>query len=352
MTRSTFISGLLLLLGAAVGAGSCSNPSKPTQTVDSYPDGPKIICPAAPATFISPTGAAVVVIYGTPTATGGAPPVSTNCAPQSGSTFNVGSTTVACTATDARQRTDACSFTVLVQSPPRISITSFVAFGDSITAGEDGQSAVVASDATSVVRPRVFVPPSQQYPNVLQQLLRGRYTAQTPTVANAGLPEEHAGDPLTLVRFNNTLASASYGAVLIMEGTNDIYDRDASKIPIAVQGLRNMIQSAKRRNVMPFLATIPPMVPNTLRGLAWSLVPAMNSGIRNLAASEGITLVDIEAAFGTNYQQYIGVDGLHPNVEGYAKIADTFFGVLKSALETQPATINVSSLPVRPRRSR
>ena len=58
------------------------------------------------------------------------------CSPASGSVFQVGSTTVTCTATDQRQRTDTCAFTVVVTVPPKLNLTTFVAFGDSMTAGE------------------------------------------------------------------------------------------------------------------------------------------------------------------------------------------------------------------------
>ena len=135
-----------------------------------------------------------------------------------------------------------------------------------------------------------------------------------------------------------------------MEGSNDIVDRDSGEIPAAIQGLRNMIQMAKGRNVRPLLATIPPMVPNTQRGLAWSLVSPLNGNIRTLASSENVPLVDVEAAFGTAYEQYIGADGLHPNPQGYAKIADTFFGVIRSTLES-PTTTSVT-LPIRTGRRR
>ena len=64
------------------------------------------------------------------------------CTPSSGSTFPLGATTATCTATDARQRTASCSLTVTVTEPPLISLTRFAAFGDSITAGEDGTFAV------------------------------------------------------------------------------------------------------------------------------------------------------------------------------------------------------------------
>ena len=328
------------LIWLLIVVGGCSSPSKPSQPVDQFPDGPKISCPAAPTPVISPGGGSTPVQYGAPTAAGGAPPVTFTCTPPSGSSFSVGTTTVSCVATDARQRTDSCTFPVVVQPTPRISITSFVAFGDSITAGEDGVSNLTVDSGFSRVMPRVLLPAPQRYPNVLESSLRARYTTQTPTVANAGLPGEKAGASTTLTRFNSVLSNGSYGAVLILEGSNDISERDAGEIPATIQGLRNMIQSARGRNVRPFLATIPPMVPNSQRGLAWSLVPALNSSIRNLAVSEGVSLVDVEAAFGTSYQQYIGADGLHPNAIGYAKIAETFFNILKNSLDIPASPVS------------
>src|SRR4051812_13206403 len=122
---------MLLLLGAGFGAASCSSPSKPSPPVDPFPDGPHISCPASPSPITSTNGSAIPVQFATPTASGGAPPVTIACTPASGSSFSVGSTPVGCIATDARQRTDQCSFAVLVIVPPRISVTAFVAFGDS-----------------------------------------------------------------------------------------------------------------------------------------------------------------------------------------------------------------------------
>jgi hypothetical protein len=55
-------------------------------------------------------------------------------------------------------------------------------------------------------------------------------------------------------------------------------------------------------------------------------------------------LVDVEAAFGTAYEQFIGADGLHPNPQGYAKIADTFFGVIRLTLESPPTTSAASQI--------
>src|SRR5205823_733642 len=99
------------------------------------PVGPTIACPSA-QTAQSPDGNAVSVNYPAPTVSGGAAPVTATCTPASGTPFSVGTTTVTCTARDARQQAASCSFGVAVAGPPRISATKFVAFGDSITAGQ------------------------------------------------------------------------------------------------------------------------------------------------------------------------------------------------------------------------
>jgi lysophospholipase L1-like esterase len=283
-----------------------------------------------------------------------------NCAPASGSIFPVGTTEIVCTATDATQRTASCTFNVVVQRSPRIALTNYVAFGDSITWGEDGQPNVSCGttttstpEALSQIRPLIQYPDAQQYPTVLRNQLGSRYVAQDATiaVANRGQPGERAGSPETLVRFNSVLTSSAYQAVLLMEGTNDIFSGDSTQIPIAIAGLRAMIRSAKQRNVRPFLATIPPMVLGGSRACGYQVVPQMNFAISTLASQESVTLVDVYGGFGTSYAQYFGSDGLHPNDLGYAKIADIFFNALRQALELpQVGTTSLAvPIPVFPR---
>jgi lysophospholipase L1-like esterase len=334
-------------MAAVLITAACSSPSKPAP-VDQYPNGPKITCPDVPPPVVSTNGQPTPVQYGTPIVTGGAPTVSVSCTPPTGTTFPVGTTAVTCTATDARQRIDSCSFNVIVSQPPRVSATRFVAFGDSITWGEDGRAtSIVSEGASERVRPAVRFPDAQTYPGALLRLLQSRYTTQSGslTVSNSGVPGEKAGDSATLSRFSLVASNRTYEAVLLLEGTNDLADRDSRQIPPALVNLRQMVRDARSRNLKVFLATIPPMVPGRPRALAWSLVPDMNSGIRNIATSEGAVLVDIEAGFGTPFDQYIGFDGLHPNETGYAKIADLFFTAIKSNLETQPAALAPAMAP-------
>lgn len=329
---------LLALVAGLPALGACGSPTTPATPVDQFPNGPKITCPATPGPLTSLDGQPIPVQYGAAIATGGAPTVSTSCTPPSGSTFPIGSTEVICTATDGRQRKDSCNFNVVVQAPPHIAVTHFVAFGDDITWGEDGSNtSVVSQSARGLVRPAVQLPTAQTYPGALELELRNRYNTQNPTVTNAGVAGESAGDPATLSRFRKIVVVGGFDSVLLMEGSNDLANPGPGNIPPAIANLRAMLDDAKGRAMRPYLATVPPMVPGGSRAQAWSLVPMLNDQIRQLAMSENVPLVDIYAGFGDSFQQYIGPDGLHPNAAGYAKIADLFFAALKSTLESPPA---------------
>jgi lysophospholipase L1-like esterase len=236
---------------------------------------------------------------------------------------------------------------ITVLTPPKLSTTSFMSFGDSITAGEDGQNSVASDRAimSSRFHPAVLFPFDQRYPQELQQELAVRYKTQSPTVSNQGNPGEAASDPGTFRRFASLTSSGRYSVVLIMEGTNDLYNRDDRIVPAAIDGLRQMIRDAKSRSIRPYLATIPPMNPSACvpvcRGLAWSLVAGFNDNVRALATAEGIPLVDVYQGFNGNFA-LLGPDGLHPSTDGYVKIADLFFAAIKQTLEVpSPAATQI-----------
>ena len=332
------------VLSNVVFVAGCSSNTEPTPTPTPpvTPDPPRITCPSPQTVQLTTRATSTAVVYGTATAVGGQAPVTTACTPASGSLFNVGQTTVSCTATDALQRTDTCSFLVTVVAPPMLTATTFVAFGDSITSGESGLDSVTAAGARPLIvsrfHPTVLLPFDQRYPTVLEKSLGARYQTQTPMVANSGAPGEAVADRGTFPRFTGILAGGQYSVVLIMEGTNDLYVHDSLTIPPAINGLRQMVREARNRGVRPFLATIPPISPNGFRGAAysWDLVPEFNNQVRALAASENVTLADVYQGFNDDFS-LLGIDGLHPNADGYAKIAEIFFNAIRQTLET-PAT--------------
>ena len=140
---------------------------------------------------------------------GGQQPVTAGCSPHSGSAFDIGSTRVTCGASDALQQTANCAFQVTVLGPPKLAVTRFLAFGDSITAG-------VVSSSTGGTRLDVH----NAYPARLQRGLASRYLTQNMRVINAGMPGEEASEAVG--RFNADLGRYRPEVALLMEGTNDL----------------------------------------------------------------------------------------------------------------------------------
>jgi len=305
---------------------------------------PRITCPA-PSPQTPTTGQGMVVTF-TPTVSDGEAPVSTTCTPPSGSMFSIGTTPVSCTATDARQRSTSCSFNVVVQWPPRLDLTRFIAFGDSITRGENGDTTLkfALENPLNLHYPR-FVLVGREYPTVLLNLLTDRYRTQQITVTNRGVLGERAGAPQTLADFIAVVSSRSFDVVLLMEGTNDIYGGSGGNplgIPPAIANVRRMIAEARTRGVRVFLATIPPQNPAGARGaLGYQTVPLLNAEIRTLATAEGVPLVDVFNAYNNDFSK-LSVDGLHPNADGFALIARTFYDVIRERLETRPTLTDTS----------
>jgi hypothetical protein len=96
------------------GGGSCSF----TVTVKDT-QAPAITCPPnITALTAGPNAGSVAVNYPAPSVSDNCPGATVQCAPASGSTFPVGSTTITCTATDAAGNKASCSFLVCVTAGP------------------------------------------------------------------------------------------------------------------------------------------------------------------------------------------------------------------------------------------
>jgi lysophospholipase L1-like esterase len=332
-----------LLLSCTLLAGGCATSTSPTPPPTEDP--PQITCPIVqPIQLISGTSSGPVTYAAT--AIKGKAPVAIACVQPSGSTFNVGTNTVTCTATDAVQRAVSCSFAITVLAvipPPKLTVTRFVAFGDSITAGEDGvgggpdTSGLCQPKVTSTggIQPRVILPDAQTYPGQLQAKLSARYMTQSPTVVKRGCPGERVIDATTRPRFDALVSTGQYDVVLIMEGSNDLETPNRTDpVGSAADALRFLIGDAKSVGVRPMLATIPPMNAAGSRGDAAALVPSLNERIFQIGNAENLTIVDVYAAFNGNLS-LLGADGLHPNASGYGVIADAFLAAIRNALEVK-----------------
>lgn len=318
-----------VILTAVSAAGCGKTPTSPSS--------PLTLTCAASQTALSGDGRPVAVTFASPTVSGGEGAVTTVCSPASGTLFPVGPSTVTCSARDARQQTATCSLgvTVGVGQTPRISVTAFTAFGDSITAGQldppcttltavPSLSAILA-DLRSTNWAIVV---SAAYPTKLQQLLAARYPAQSVLVSNRGVAGETV--PQGVTRLPAVLAEERPHVLLLQEGVNGL---SASAIAPMITGLRTMIRDAKSRGAQVMIGTLLPQRAGACRAFAVNDIVPANTAIRQLAGEENAALVDLYQAFGGEAGSLIGFDGLHPNEAGYQKIADTFFAAIRQRFE-------------------
>ncbi|MCR4375561.1 MAG: GDSL-type esterase/lipase family protein [Acidobacteria bacterium] len=324
--------GSIVVFPILVTLAACGSPPTAPPPV---PDAPTLSCPAS-ASVDSPEGAAMPVTFTVPTAVGGQTPVTVTCTRVSGSAFALGSTIVSCTATDALARQASCNFNVTVTALPRISKTRFLAFGDSITFGR--------CDAGGADCP--------PYTVRLDELLRERYTRQTFTITNVGVPGEIASDdiadPRGLLAGQDRLAGemSRYNpeVVLLMEGANDLYheqDNPEFAILSVELALDRMVSIAQARGVTVLLATLSPQrspaPPGTVaRDTVAAMIPLVNDRIRAVAASRGVTVVDVYAAMVNDIPTMISGDNLHPTAGGLRRIGETFFASIRSAFDVTP----------------
>jgi lysophospholipase L1-like esterase len=281
------------------------------------------------------------VIYDKPRVTGGAQPIETGCTPTVGASFDIGTTTVSCTTVDAEQRSASCSFDVTVVVPT-LPVTSFVAFGDSITWGSNGMCVRrFEGDPTSWAFQDLqslwanVNPPSAAYPGVLESLLHRRYRLQSFSVVNEGLPGEAVTNVNTFPRFVTALDTHRPEVLLLQEGVNDVH-APASRRPSPTQiaeALGAMVREAKGRDIPVFLGTLLPERDGACRAFAPERIAPANVQIRAMAAREGAVLVDLYQGFVGQEATLLDQDGLHPSVAGYRRIAEMFFDRIRDALE-------------------
>jgi lysophospholipase L1-like esterase len=325
--------GLAALLLVALVSGSCSSPTKPTPQPPPPPpvaDAPTITC-GEDLSRATINAGGMAVSFDTPSAKNGEGTVKVTCNPESGTTFPIGTTDVSCTATDALNRSATCAFSVTVQKLPTLSKTRFLAFGDSITAGE---VTVPISGLGSGGITKLVVVPSASYPSVLLNTLRGRYSAQASSIEvfNYGFGGEKVVNSRS--RFFSALNATLPQVLLLLEGANDIPLGEDGAASGAAQEISVWVAEAKARGIRVFLATPVPGKPGSKQIQPILLVDYANR-MRRIADQQSVTLVDLYSLMLPDAQRYIGVDGLHPNEAGYARMADLFFQAIQSALEVR-----------------
>jgi lysophospholipase L1-like esterase len=268
-------------------------------------------------------GGSQTITYSPPSAIGGAPPVNTTCAPPSGSSFPVGSSNVNCVATDAQNRQATCSFTVTL-TPVTLNVRRFLAFGYSVTAGEDGRRLHL--------RPG-FIDPVLSYPAVLQSRLISDFPLQQPSVTNKGQSGEFSNDGVSLLQ--TELQAQQPEAVLLLEGYNDLLNFGLSAVDTVVTALRTDVRNTRAAGVQyVFVSTLTPPRPATgpfNRAIDIRAIQQTNAKLIEMAASDHAVLVNAYEAFVGREAELVGDDGLHLTPAGNQVLAELFYAAIRAA---------------------
>ncbi len=320
----------VVALCSAVWTGACQETTTLPTTPSALPtDKVAVLTLSCPAdqTILSLNGINASVDYPPPEVTGGQDPVSASCTPVTGVVSPIGTVPGQCTASDGLGQTAACAFSIEIRNPQLLS-TQFLAFGDSLTAGEVSSPVSTVLDVTA------------SYPVKLQQMLAAQYPTQTIEVINAGVPGERTNNGAS--RIGLEIGAARPEVVLIMEGTNDAL-RATFSLSATTQALDSMIRDALSWGSDAMIATVPPVRPPGRRDGEQN-IPFVNDAIRSLAISNGIKLVDVFAALssgtcgGANLP-CIGIDNLHPTVMGYEVVAAAFADAIIEEYDAQFAGV-------------
>jgi lysophospholipase L1-like esterase len=306
------------------------------------PDAPAIACPANVAVS-GVTGGSRAVTYPPPVATGGVAPLTVVCTPVSGSVFVLGTTPVFCSVTDARGQFRQCTFSVTLTGL-LLSVTRFLAFGDSFTEGENGQASSLGSPIVDV---------ASAYPTKLRGLLNAEFSGAPIVVTARGVGGETA--EAGLARLPGVLAAERPGALLLLEGYNNLTGpcppgaggtaACAAAISTVVTALRGDIRVALAPSTgvrFVFVSTLTPpgpVVGSRDRRIAADAIVLTNSLLAPTIRAEGATLVNPHPLFVGHESQYVGDDGLHLRPPGYQVLAETFFAAIKATI---PATTGIA----------
>jgi lysophospholipase L1-like esterase len=178
---------------------------------------------------------------------------------------------------------------------------------------------------------------AQSYPFKLQSLLSARYSSQTITVYNEGLPLEETSDAIR--RLPGVLRTTAPEVVILLHGVNDL--TGPSVVPRTLGFMNTMARDVRLAGAMVFLCTLLPQRPGGFRAGDPVATANYNAGLRALARAEGATLIDLDREMDLGL---IGVDGLHPTEAGNERLAQIFFAAIRAQFE-RPLTTGLLILP-------
>ena len=277
-----------------------------------------MMCPAAVAAE-SPDGAPVAVQFPPPSASGGIAAAHDHLFSGSGLVVFDRRNDRHLHRAGLAGRTATCTVPVTVTRTPTLPATRFLAFGDSITAGEISFNAtMLLVDTQPVTRPT--------WRGSCGRAIRLRTSTWSTTACRARLAVQGNS------RISGSIVRNNAQVLLLLEGVNDLQQQGEDGINEVIEALKFDIRDGVRRGCTVFISTLLPEK-DGFRASAKELISPTNDKIRDSAAREGVVLVDSWQVFAGKEATLIGQDGLHPTVEGYQVLAQAFFDAIQGHLE-------------------
>jgi lysophospholipase L1-like esterase len=310
--RAPFLAALVLLGAACADTPTQPAPARWTSVA------PGLTCPPA-FVVTGVTGNSQAVNYPEPMATGDTAFETLACTPASGATFMLGDTTVTCRGRDRIGREVSCGFVVTLR-PAELGVQTFVAFGDSVTLGENALPEPGAMP--------LFVDVANAYPTKLQGKLEADFPDQGIRTINEGRGAERALEGVS--RLPAVLSQHKPGGLLLLHGYNDLLNDGAPAASGVASALREMVRIGRTAGVVHvFVSTITPSRPGQ-REIPPAAILEANSLIRQMATAEGAVLVDTYDAFFGQESVLVGDDGLHLTPAGNELLATSFYTAIRN----------------------
>jgi lysophospholipase L1-like esterase len=203
----------------------------------------------------------------------------------------------------------------------------YVAFGDSITLGQGSST-------------------GGGYRTLLQAQLT-TYFGQA-FIVNSGKDGTFSSNGAD--RIPGVMSREQPAYALILYGTNDWNDQRCQNSPPAdcstIDNLTTIVEYVKGVSSYPVLATLPPTNPTLAPQQRTDWNAGMNTLIKALAQREGAIVADVFAAFPTTNPSALPnyfSDGIHPNDQGYALVAQAFLKALSTSRTGTPGPTGLES---------
>ena len=207
---------------------------------------------------------------------------------------------------------------------------TFLCFGDSLTYGQSGTS-------------------TDSYLGSLGTYLTG--LGDPALFINAGVSGENTTQGLE--RINTIIASSSASTVLLMEGTNDVNQWVVNPTfidpNVTRANLSSMIDRIHAAGKTVIIATTPPRI-NDGTDRDNALTNQLNSIIRSVAASRGVTVAAVADNLQAIATRFVYSDTIHPDLLAFPIEAEAFAAAITGANIstidlTGPLPVAVSPIP-------